>query len=198
MALRFLKPFSRLTTASAPTVTIFHKPSSTLSNHLLSRLASNSRYSLDVRTNRLPLYLTYRFVHEECINIHPQNAKAFEAIFPNLLATNHLFCDHHVKNNSKRKQFVADLVLESESGYLDKIANHTVDDLTPFIVDWENWLIATDDEGLDRIMQNYFSCGTQKSRMEHIDVAGQPETRKQARSDAIAVHPHIAEFADLF
>lgn len=212
MALRFFNSLSR-SAAALPMVTFFHKPNSKLSNHLLERLSSNSRYSLDVRLNKLPLYRTYRFVHEECINIHPQNAKAFEAVFPSLLASNHLFCDHEVKNTSKNKQFVSDLDLQSETDYLNKISTHTVADLKPFIIDWENRLLAYNDEGLDRIMQNYYSCGTQKSRMEHLHVgcdyaevdaaqvrAEKSNNAKHAQSAAMLymVHPHMAEFADLF
>lgn len=212
MALRFFNSFSRAATAQ-PMVTFFHKPNSKLSNHLLERLSSNSRYTLDVRSNKLPLYRTYRFVHEECINIHPQNTKAFEAVFPSLLASNHLFCDHEVKNNAKNKQFIADLDLESEADYLEKISTHTVADLRPFAIDWENRLLAYNDEGLDRIMQNYYQCGTQKSKMEHLHVGcdfaevdaaqfppEKPNNVNHAHSAAMLymVHPHMAEFADLF
>lgn len=211
MALRFFNSFSRSAMAQ-PMVTFFHKPNSKLSNHLLERLASNSRYSLDVRSNKLPLYRTYRFLHEECMNIHPQNAKAFEAVFPNLLASNHLFCDHEVKRNSKRKQFVLDLDLESESDYLRKLSALEAD-MKPFVIDWENRLLAYNDEGLDRIMQNYYSCGTQKSKMEHLPVGcdfaevdeadisrAKPNNKTHVQSAAMLymVHPHIAEYADLF
>lgn len=212
MALRFLNSLSR-SAAAQPIVTLFHKSNSKLSNHLLDRLSSNSRYTLDVRTNKLPLYRTYRFVHEECMNIHPQNAKAFEAVFPSLLASNHLFCDHEVKNNAKNKQFVSDLDLKSEAEYIEKLSSHTIADLQPFIIDWENRLLAFNDEGLDRIMQNYYSCGTQKSKKEHLHVgcdfaavdAAQIPTEKKANvnhahsaSMLYMVHPHMAEFADLF
>lgn len=211
--------FSRfLTSRPSATLTFFHNANSKLSNHLLSRLIKHdSRYLLDVRTNKLPLYRTYSFIHEECMNVHPQNATSFEKIFPALLASpGHLFCDVAVKKESKQKQFVPDLDLVSENQYLDLLAEHSAKELRPFVVDWANQLVATDDEGLDRIMHNYYSCGMQKSSMIHQDTgldiicsksAGAPLVtstksgsfpHEQAAAMLYAVHPHVAEFADLF
>ena len=210
--------FSRLITGRASaTLTFFHNSNSKLSNHLLSRLIKHdSRYILDVRTNKLPLYRTYSYIHEECMNVHPQNARSFEKIFPALLASpGHLFCDVAVKNELKKKQFVPDLDLVSENQYLDLLAEHSAKELTPVVVDWSNQLVAVDDEGLDRIMHNYYSCGMQKSSMIHeksdLDVISTKSapvvtTNKssgfthhhQAAAMMCAVHPHVAEFADLF
>lgn len=216
--------FSRLVSASAkPTVTFFHNADSKLSHHLLSRLVKHdSRYLLDVRINKLPLYRTYSFIHEECMNVHPQNARSFEKIFPALLASpSHLFCDAAVKNNLKQKQFVPDLALRLENHYHDELAKHSATELTPFVVDWNNQLVAIDDEGLDKIMHHYYSCGLQKSSMIHensgldsissaCESSALPlvETgsssangftrRTQAAAMMYAVHPHVAEFADLF
>lgn len=217
---------SRLFTLRAkPTVTFFHNSNSKLSNHILSRLTRHdTRYLLDIRKNKLPLYRTYHFIHEQCMNVHPQNARSFERIFPALLASpSHLFCDVAVKKELKQKQFVPDLDLLSEDHYLDLVAAHSAKELTPFVVDWNNQLVAIDDEGLDRIMHNYYSCGMQKSSMIHdnaghdvIDTAAPggsapsmeslPSSfkgsgvsrRTQAAAMMYAVHPHVAEFADLF
>lgn len=214
--------FSRLASARArPTVTFFHNSNSKLSHHLLSRLVKHdSRYLLDIRTNKLPLYRTYSFIHEECMNVHPQNARSFEKIFPALLASpSHLFCDVAVKNNLKQKQFVPDLALRLEDQYHDDLAKHSANELKPFVVDWNNQLVAIDDEGLDKIMHNYYSCGIQKSSMIHensgLDLINPVESavvplvetntqslglgrRTQAAAMMYAVHPHVAEFADLF
>lgn len=150
------------------------------------------------------------------MNMHPQNTTSFEKIFPALLASpGHLFCDVTVKRESKQKQFVPDLDLVSENQYLDLLAEHSARELTPFVVDWNNQLVATDDEGLDRIMHNYYSCGMQKSSMIHDDTGldiisksagAAPVTttkssgfsHEQAAAMMYAVHPHVAEFADLF
>lgn len=221
--------FARLITGSAsPTITIFHNTNSRLSSHLLERLVTHdSRYILDVRSNKFPLYGTYSFIHEECLNVHPQNNRSFERIFPALLeSTSHLFCDIEVKTNAKVKQFVPDLELVDKMSYLDKIACHSAKELSPFVVDWENKLVAVDDGGLDTIMQNYYSCGMQKSSKEHspettdsilqgsgsgtdpIFNTAAASSRPTCSSQHIltslstlalyAVHPHIADFADLY
>lgn len=129
-----------------------------------------------------------------------------------------------MKKELKQKQFVPDLDLLSENKYLDQVAAHSGKELTPFVVDWSNQLVAVDDEGLDRIMHNYYSCGMQKSSMTHentgLDVIDtvvlgsnsaplmeKPPTttkrtgfsrRTQAAAMMYTVHPHVAEFADLF
>lgn len=206
------------------TLTLFHNSNSRLSSHLLDRLVNHeSRYLLDVRTDKLPLYETYRFIHEECMNVHPQNARGFERVFPALLASpDHLFCNREVKNKAKQKQFVPDLELVEENTYLDKVAAHEALELSPFVVDWANKLVAVDDDGLDRIMNHYLSCGMQKSPKVHLpsesDVILTPRSpgsgillaftapafartsaiKEQSASVMCAVHPHVAEFADLF
>lgn len=210
--------------ANSATLTLFHNTNSRLSNHLLERLTTHeSRYLLDVRTDKLPLYETYRFIHEECVNIHPQNAKSFEKVFPALLASpDHLFCDREVKHKSKQKQFVPDLELVHENTYLDKVAAHDALELSPFVVDWANKLVAVDDDGLDRIMHHYYSCGMQGSLKVHHPsgsdrILSPPSSgsgillpftspalsrantiKEQSASMMCAVHPHVAEFADLF
>ncbi|KAM9896893.1 hypothetical protein OXX80_007394 [Metschnikowia pulcherrima] len=229
--------FARLITGSAsPTLTIFHNSNSRLSHHLLERLAiHDSRYLLDVRTNKLPSYETYSFIHEECMNVHPQNNRSFERVFPALLASSsHSFCNVEVMTKSKVKQFVPDLELVDKASYSDKIALHSASEVSPFVVDWANKLVAVDDQGLDTIMQNYYSCGMQKSSKVHLPAesdsihiasasgansgsnspfnssigplqvacgksfahsAGAAATVNATR---FMVHPHIAEFADLY
>lgn len=93
--------------------------------------------------------------------------------------------------------------------------------LVPFVVDWTNKLVAVDDEGLDKIMANYSSCGLQSSshvyKPEEAELISEqkqwqspsllnpklqagPGAVPQAHAAAViyAVHPHAAEFADLF
>lgn len=145
------------------------------------------------------------------MNVHPQNARGFERIFPALLLSNHTFCDTEAKYTDKQKRFVPDMDLVSENHYLDKLEHTTVAQMAPFVVDWQNQLVAVDDDGLDRIMANYYSCGMQGSSVVHDhsgpdiveDVKEPPisrrfTTRTKAAAMAYAVHPHVAEFADLF
>lgn len=129
-----------------------------------------------------------------------------------------------MKQQSKQKQFVPDLELVHENTYLDKVAIHEALELSPFVVDWANKLVAVDDDGLDRIMHHYFSCGTQNSVKVHrpteTDFIHAPPAsgsgtlrpftapafarskanaiKEQSASMMCAVHPHVAEFADLF
>lgn len=74
----------------------------------------------------------------------------------------------------------------------------------PVIIDYSNRLLANDDASFDRIMQNYLTCGIQHTRagpvrppstyqrtIEKVSLASFP-------SNSSLVHPHVAEFADLF
>lgn len=140
------------------------------------------------------------------MNIHPQNAASFEAIFPSLLSTDSLFCHMQVKNNSKKRQFVPDLELLSEDEYKDKLSAHDASELAPFVVDWANQLVAVDDEGLDRIMHHYYTSGMEKGspggpiceeKLANMQKTGY-SAPAQAAAMLCAVHPHVAEFADLF
>lgn len=216
----FARSASRSVSGSQPTITLFHNTKLPHSHHLLKRLQERpTQYRLDVRTDQLPLYLTYHFIHEKCINVHPQNARGFERIFPSLLALlNHTFCDREVIRNSKTKQFVPDIDLVLEQMYLDKVANHNAQKVPPFAVDWVNQLIAVDDESLNRVFANYnlthiVKHGAEKlkgSAVLALEKDPLPEinfncvatdtftSRALAAAMACAVHPHIAEFADLF
>lgn len=215
--------FARLVTKpSWPTLTLFHNSNSKLSHHLLERLSIHeSRYALDIRLDKLPLYETYQFIHEECLNVHPQNKRSYEKVFPALLASRgHSFCNAEVKKNAKLKQFVPDVELLDEAEYMELLATHSFSEVAPFIVDWSNNLVAVDDEGLDVIMHNYRTCGIQKSSKVHralgsdqvvlctadppIKLSAPLPKKAGAKSSVGAasviscVHPHIAEFADLF
>lgn len=197
--------------STTPTVSLFHNTNSKLSHHLLERLATHDlRYLLDIRTNRLPLYDTYLFIHEECVNVHPQNSRAYEAVFPTLLQLT-LFCPQAVKDSAKLRQYVPDLELVSKQTYTDLCAQHRPAELRPFVVDWANKLVAVDDKGLDTIMQNYYSCGIQNSTRQHLadgsdsitpagsgKAPGSGTGASSSHSLRFMVHPHVAEFADLY
>ncbi|KAM3123067.1 hypothetical protein CJJ07_004688 [Candidozyma auris] len=230
----FARAASRSVVASKPTVTMFHNPNVPMSHQILQKLKERApkTFNLDVRENQLPHYSTYHFIHEKCINVHPQNARGFERIFPALLdSSNHTFCDVEVRKNSKQKQFVPDIDLVSENTYLDKVAHQSASNMAPFAVDWFNQLVATDEEGLNRLLANYNSTHivrdmkepkgkTEVAKEDAVkvcareppsnlqpsvqhgcapSVASEPFTsRASAAAMACVVHPHIAEFADLF
>lgn len=216
----FARSAGRPVAATQPTITFFHNTKLPHSHHLLKRLMERpTQYRLDVRTDQLPLYLTYHFIHEKCINVHPQNARGFERIFPSLLALlNHTFCDREVIRNSKTKQFVPDIDLVLEETYLDKVAHYSAQKVPPFAVDWVNQLIAVDDESLNRVFANFnlthivkhgaeklkgsAVLALEKEKVAEITFNCAPpstfSTRALAAAMACAVHPHIAEFADLF
>ncbi|PVH18765.1 hypothetical protein CXQ85_001053 [Candidozyma haemuli] len=223
----FARSASRSVANSQPTITLFHNTKSAHSHHLLKRLSDRPphNYRLDVRTDQLPSYSTYHFIHEKCINVHPQNARGFERIFPALLASsNHTFCDMEVRKNMKTKQFVPDIDLVSEETYLGKVAHSDAQTVPPFAVDWVNQLIAVDDESLNRVFANYnlthiVPHGAEKLKGAAVSALDKDHfepnndihhglatcvspnsftSRASAAAMACAVHPHIAEFADLF
>lgn len=206
---------SRLFGQRKPTLTLYHNAHLKLLHHLLSRLKNKLAFRLDIVANQVPDYNVYKFLHEQC-NVHPQNAKCFEHVFPALLHLDHTF-DEYAARGDKRRQFVPDLELMEVHEYKARVDCHKPAEVKPFVVDWINKLVAADDKSLDTILANHRSCGMQTSPMVHV--AGHepdivvPATVTPAESGHVScgrgrasttaamaylVHPHVAEFADLF
>lgn len=218
--LRFLRPFylARVPSVVAPTkplITIFHDLNLRMLNHLLRKLNGYSgqdaptdvKFQVDCRTNEVPSYHAYQFIHHRCINVHPSNVGYFAKYMPALFT----------KAKESKRVFLHDLDVLSPAQY-DAMVAQTVPK-NPLVIDWANDLIAIDDEGLDRIMANYLTCGIQTSKDVHVEhAAGDalvPETQwvqptrdythththaynKKNKYDQHIIHPHVAEFADLF
>lgn len=202
-------------------VTIFHNPSSATSNHLLSKLnkfsqlpCTSNRYlgptarattrelgkfSVDLHEDKMPTYEEYLEIHD-LLSVHPDNAIAFEKIFP--LMYDHqssTICKKSAFTTKKKQKYLGDLQVFNQQDYKTVEAAFAAEKLdlmfnAPLIIDWENSLLAVDDAGLDRIMANYLSCGTQDSHKSNLDNY-RPITKSYKQEQ---VHPHVAEFADLF
>lgn len=69
----------------------------------------------------------------------------------------------------------------------------------PIIIDYSNRLLANDDASFDRIMQNYLTCGIQNARAGPVRLASRTsQSNMNSLDPSTLVHPHVAEFADLF
>lgn len=212
-------------------ITIYHDTNSLLSQHLLGRLhryslmpsttgrfdhgENKSKSAKAMWTNAVaaskfavevglqPTFGEYKFIHEQCMGMHPGNSEAFESAFPSLFRLRNLtLCNRTAKTDKLQRTYVPDLevLLEREYGQL---ADQEVFFQGPLVVDWANYLLASDDKGLDRIMSNYLACGTQDygQAFVHTHLGDKGLTTVPSASNwkkANAVHPHVAEFADLF
>lgn len=206
--------FRRLATspvAKLPTLTVYHNTLSTTSTHLVNKLCAYAalpstaqryaetprlaggvpKFVVQVKENQLPSFEDYEFVHEKCLGIHPGNMATFRRLFPRLAGS---------------LRYAGDLQMMSATEYdAVLLANRSRFFKPPLVIDHTNCLVAHDDQGLDRIMANYLSCGTQDS---HKNIAGEDDSKFQHMPHVSAnasqemrthhIHPHIAEFADLY
>lgn len=200
-------------------ISFFHDPHSTASQNLLGKLTRLSelprnsaapgqhllavpanRFVVDLQDSKIPTYHQYCLIHDS-LAMHPENALAFEKVFPIIVdQKTHTLCKKTAMITKKQQKFVGDLELFSELEYkmiedafnkqgqrslLEGVFN------APLIVDWENSLLATTDQGLHRIMTNYLSGNIQE--LQTLSSASPNPTPSHHH-----IHPHVAEFADLF
>lgn len=179
--------------SSLPKLTIYHNSNLPLSNHLLKKLnyyENLNKFAIEVKPNQLPSYPSYKFMHST-LHTHPLNCNYFETIFPQLFNHNSTFNNLKVKQDQKSKLFINDYQLMDEDYYKQLVKQGNLS--SPVIIDWSNQLIAINDESLDRILANYLTCGIQNSKSVHDD--GLYLRNKYGHH---IIHPHIAEYADLF
>lgn len=190
----FLRNIKGSTQVVKPTITFYHNSRLPLSNHFLHKLgqftniesrainhvsSNNSRFDLSLESGQLS-FNDFKFIINECLDIHPNN----KSILRDLLHNDAKFC-----------------ILEYQ-----KIA--TPSSQFPIIIDYENKLIANDEKSFDRILANYLSCGIQhltngnvRSTLESnykTKPVGEGNVRDGKVISGDLVHPHVAEFADLF
>lgn len=219
--LGFLRTFKSRPLAQ---VTVFHNHNSLKSHQMLSKLnrlaelpctydrytgteplpSSNEvgKFAVHLKENCLPSYQEYLAMHD-FLDIHPENGLAFEKIYP-IFFQNETLCKKSASLTNKKQKYLADLLVFTAEEY-ENITKEFKRELksdspsvfnAPLIVDWENSLIAVDEKGLDRIMANYLSCGTQQTQdFNHRSFAQRGTTNANSHTH---VHPHVAEFADLF
>lgn len=196
--LQTIRPRSK---PALPKLTMYHNPRLPLSNHLLKKLnyyENLNKFVIEVKPNQLPSYSSYKFMHSS-LNTHPSNCNSFEAIFPQLFHHDSTFNDLTAKRDQKLKLFVNDYELVNEDRYNHMVKQTNVGN--PVIIDWSHDLIAINDESLDRILAHYLTCGIQNSKSVHDE-----GFLRSANDDGFLrnkyghhiIHPHIAEYADLF
>lgn len=199
-------------------ISFFHNPKLATSGNLLGKLqrfselpattklagvagvaGGNKKFLVDVEDSKLPSYSQYLEIYD-FLSMHPENALSFEKAFPMMFdSKSHTLCKRTATSFNKRKIVLGDLEMFNAEEYeIIERAFYNQDNASfnaPLVVDWENSLIATDDKGLDRIMANYLSCGTQDTQKAggyHIYKSNKDLIKQDP------VHPHVAEFADLF
>lgn len=164
--------------ATKSSITVYHNTNSLLSHNLLSRLSS---YSLLPCTKHkqddlsIPS-LTTKFDIDVKFN---QSLSMNDSKF-----INDQCIDIHPNNNSILNQ------LKDKNQHF------------PLIIDYNNKLVANDEESFNRIMMNYLSCGIQHADKAELPYRLQYNSNNKNKVDEIPqpdlVHPHVAEFADLF
>jgi len=138
-------------------------------NWLKPNKSSNNKFFVDVNINKPLSYGDYMFIMENCIDMHPDNKAILEK---------------HLKLN--KSYSFEPLGIEC----FEKLTTVATE---PLIIDFKNNLIANDDKSFDRIMSNYLSCGKQNAS----NINARPKKKRSADINEV-VHPHIAEFADLY
>lgn len=181
-------PLATMLSVTRPKITIYHNTASPISHHLLRKLNAYNKFVIDCKTDVPVSYSDYHYMLSLCLNVHPSNAVAFETIFPSLVKSNHSFDAKSAKVNNKHRAFVTDHDVVAEQDFHSRRAP------VPVVIDWSNHLIAINDDGLDRIMANYLTCGIQSSKDVYDPFINHP-TNKYGQH---VIHPHVAEFADLF
>ncbi|CUM65058.1 uncharacterized protein PRCAT00002680001 [Priceomyces carsonii] len=173
-------------------ITIYHQTNSHASAQLLSKLHAYSmlpstlnkydqyldvqtqpfKFQVNIKINKGLSYQDYLFIMNECLDIHPDNKQ----ILQRLMKLNKSY-DMNVLSRESFEKLLQGITLSE-----------------PLVIDYKNNLIANDEKTFDRIMANYLSCGIQHS----YNVNNLNPTGRTTSSQMHEVHPHVAEFADLF
>ncbi|ODV78343.1 uncharacterized protein CANTADRAFT_41131 [Suhomyces tanzawaensis NRRL Y-17324] len=161
-------------------LTIYHNPASPISSQLLAKLSNASstnqladpaKFSFNLKTNQLLTFADYEFIVNECADIHPHNTHVVRRLL----------------NTPKHAPLcVSDFHKLSHTEF-------------PVIIDYDHKLVANDEASFDRIMQHYLLCGIQHlTNLTAVNSArSRPLSQAHIHQHSL-VHPHVAEFADLF
>lgn len=229
-------PIAATATRPSTSIAIYHNTNSLLSNSLLSKLSNYSelpctlhkykdaksdkilynttltankhKFNIDLKLNQTLSKKDFKFIIDECVDIHPDNRSILIQLLMNDASSN------AAVNKSKLiKNF--NIHDEKVVSY-DTVKNNTIK--FPIIIDYNNKLIANDETSFDRIMSNYSACGIQnflqskpvKNLVDEINSNGSgnhllfKQAQAQSQQQLLPImnqnliHPHIAEFADLF
>ncbi|RCK65417.1 hypothetical protein Cantr_01050 [Candida viswanathii] len=171
-------------------ITIYHNPNSLYSHNLLNKLTNfNSILDINVHNNEHLSQNDYNFIIDECLSIHPDNKSIMLQIF------------HPHKKQLCKTKLLKDFSLH-DLIYDYKNLAHDGGHHLPLIIDFNNKLIANDDATIDRILVNYLTCGIQNTTNTRppSKLDGKKKSPSMVTSGQYndLVHPHAAEFADLF
>ncbi|RLV92917.1 hypothetical protein JA1_002841 [Spathaspora sp. JA1] len=160
-----------------------------------------AKFEVDVKFNQGLCKDDYDFIMNECVDIHPDN----QSIMLQML---------YGINTDKRKLIKSFDLHDELYNNFDRVSQLSRDNF-PLIIDYNNKLIANDEASFDRIMVNYLSCGIQNASKVNLgsSTSGSRGNNNTLFSMATGgastipagelyhqnlIHPHVAEFADLF
>jgi len=184
-----------------------HKYKDSKSNQVTynTTITSNrAKFNVDLKLNQQLSQQDFDFMVGECVDIHPDN----RSILIQLL----------LNDSSKQKsKLLKNFDLHDQQVNFDAVKHNTKK--FPIIIDYTNKLIANDETSFDRIISNYISCGIQNflqskpvrfveevnsnNSGNYLTFKQQPQQQSQTQQQQNPlnhnlIHPHIAEFADLF
>lgn len=170
-----------------------------------NRPQQTRKFEIDLRIDNAPLYEEYLFLRTQCMEIHPDNIGAFKKVFPDMMRLQMGSGSSVLTEQPKQgKTFLQDFEVLPRQEYERSLEQRKEFFRPPLVVDWSNRLMSLDDANLDRVLSNYMSCGIQQVDKGQPFTAGDNYQSQQLRSTGGSaagidtVHPHVAEFADLF
>lgn len=200
------KSTTSLSTSSLKPLTVYHNSNLLVSHQLVAKLnnfnsttdsPTNNKITFNLKTNEQLSESDYKFIIDECLYIHPDNKSILLQIF-------------HNKYHMDKKKLIKDFTLHDSIFEYNNLINNNKS--YPLIIDYNHCLIANDDASFDRIMMNYLTCGIQNTTSSNSTTASHGFTTNGSSSSSgnggnnstgtvkynDLVHPHMAEFADLF
>ncbi|KAK6199942.1 uncharacterized protein RJT21DRAFT_37755 [Scheffersomyces amazonensis] len=148
-------------TSEQPRITIYHNSNSLLSSNLFSKLNHYgdlpNKFSIDLKLNQSLTNDDYEFIKSECIDIHPDN----RSILMQIILGDNQTSTATVKSDDSRGNIANKHRILKNFNNLPDSPNFHNDKNVSLIIDYQNKLIANDEQSFDRIMVNYLSCGIQ-------------------------------------
>ncbi|KAL6450534.1 hypothetical protein SBY92_004741 [Candida maltosa Xu316] len=162
-------------------IKIYHNSNSLHSQYLFNKVNNfNSILNLNVETNSKLSKDDYDFIINECLSIHPDNKSIMLQLFNSNL-------------NFDKLKLLKSFDLHDSIYDYNNLSKNTNEN-SPLIIDYNHNLIANDEKSIDRILVHYLTCGIQSTT--NTTPPHFIADKKKTQFDL--VHPHVAEFADLF
>ena len=205
--IKSFKPSTFTSTASSSStrtikpIKIYHNTNSLYSLNLLTKLTNfNNILDVTVCNNEQLSQQDYNFIIDECLSMHPDNKSIMLQLF-------HPSIQQVCKSQLIRDFSLHDLIYDYNN--LSNVnSNNTNGNQLPLIIDFNSKLIANDDATIDRILVNYLTCGIQSTTNTkppsntntntNTNITTNTTNYTSSLKNHDLVHPHVAEFADLF